>query len=91
MSSLQNKNRAKREYFMQNILKKVKNEIKKSFLVLELLDEVGGHYRVMNDLGQYFDFWTTGSVMTIDGRSIKDDPKNAIFDQIKILIKNSND
>jgi len=91
MSSLQNKNRARREYFMQNIFKKVKKEINKGFLDVEVLDEATGHHRVMNDLGQYFDFWTTGSVMTVDGRSVKLDAEKEIFNQIKILIKNSND
>ena len=77
---------------MHKIMPKVKSLIKEYCLDLEVLDEATGHNRVMNDLGSYFDFWTTGTVMTVHGSSLKDgNTENNILGQIEKLIKMSDD
>jgi len=82
----QRENRTKREAFRKNVFPVVKKMMAKNFLDLECLDELCGHHRVMNDMGEFFDFWTTGTVMTTQGNYRKDgDTEKIIVEQIKIL------
>ncbi len=86
MNSRQRQNGIKRDEFRKNVFPVIKKLIDKYFLDLECLDEVGGHHRVMNDRSQFFDFWTTGTVMTIQGNYMKDgDSKKHIINQIETL------
>lgn len=74
---------------MANVYPEIQKEILNTWLDMEVLDPLTGHHRVQNDLGEYFDFWTTGTVMSVNGQYQKEVGVDLIKAQMHILKESS--
>lgn len=84
-----NKNKAKKRYFEQYVYPEIQKELLNTYLDCECLSSLYGHYRVMNDLGEYFDFWTTGTLMKKNGQYLKEVEADVIKEQMRLLKQSS--